>query len=74
MGFFNYDLELLILVYLFAFNWYGHVQIRKKQLNKSLYILNFVIAFFVPLSFLYMAALIIYSKPRMKKFDKISAE
>ena len=74
MGFFNYDLELLILLYLIVFNWYGHVQIKKKQLNKSLYILNFVIGFFIPLSFLYMAALIILSKPRIKKFENISAE
>ncbi len=74
MGFFNYDLELLILLYLIVFNWYGHVQIKKKQLNKSLYILNFIIGFFIPLSFLYMAALIILSKPRIKKFENISAE
>ena len=74
MGFFNYDLEILIFLYLIIFNWYGHVQIRRKQLNKSLYILNFVIGFFIPLSFLYMAALIILSKPRIKKFENTSAE
>jgi hypothetical protein len=74
MGFFNYDLELLILLYLCIFNWYGHVQIKKKQLSKSLYIFNFVMGFFVPLSFLYMAAIVVFSKPRKNKFENAAVE